>query len=115
MSFCQTMSDLLSPLKSPVALMCQAGPGLNEPMAPTEVLLVPFINQAAAVPLPLCHRMSDLLSPLKSGTAASFCAVTFTTSAKPAPVFSKYFRLPPFSPMTGSRSPSPSRSAKSAR
>ena len=32
-SFCHRMSDLLSPLKSPVPLMCQVGPGLNEPAA----------------------------------------------------------------------------------
>src|SRR5262245_4005551 len=63
---CQMMSDLPSPLKSPVPLISQFGPGLNGPMAPTKVLLVPSISHAAAVPSLLCHRMSDLLSPSKS-------------------------------------------------
>ena len=34
-SCCQRMSDLPSPLKSPVPLTCQLGPGLNGPTAPT--------------------------------------------------------------------------------
>ena len=51
--------------------MCQAGPGLNGPTAPTKVLLVPSMSHTATVPLLLCHRMSDLLSLLKSCDAAA--------------------------------------------
>src|SRR6266850_4504092 len=65
-SFCHRMSDLLSPLKSPVPSMCQLGPGLNGPTAPANVALVPSISQTAAVPLSPCQRMSALPSPLKS-------------------------------------------------
>ena len=68
-SCCQRMSDLLSPLKSPVSLMCQAGPGLNGPTAPTNVVLAPSISHIAAVPLSCCQMMSDLLSPSKSPVA----------------------------------------------
>src|SRR5262245_4616975 len=63
---CHRMSDLPSPLKSPVPLICQSGPGLNGPTAPTNVALVPSMSQIAGVPSLPCHRMSDLPSPLKS-------------------------------------------------
>src|SRR6266850_295381 len=66
LSFCHRMSDLLSPLKSPVALMCQVGPGLNEPAGLLDSTVEPFISQIAGVPSSFCHRMSDLPSPLKS-------------------------------------------------
>src|SRR3954463_6490653 len=59
------MSDLPSPSKSPVPLMCQAGPGLG----PTKVLLVmvvPFIDQISAWPESFCHNTSALPSPSKS-------------------------------------------------
>ena len=59
------MSDLPSPLKSPLPLISQLGPGL-EPTAVTVTAVVPFISQSAAVPSLPCHRMSDLPSPLKS-------------------------------------------------
>ena len=59
------MSDLPSPLKSPVPSTCQLGPGL-EPTAPPPIGFVPFISQIAAWPLSFCHRMSALPSPLKS-------------------------------------------------
>ena len=36
---CHRMSDLPSPLKSPLPLICQLGPGLNEPAAPTATAL----------------------------------------------------------------------------
>src|SRR6478735_6035265 len=65
-SFCHRMSDLPSPLKSPVPLISQLGPGLNGPIAPTNVALVPSISQSAGVPSFPCQRMSDLPSPLKS-------------------------------------------------
>src|SRR6266849_5551500 len=61
------MSDLRSPLNSPVALMCQFAPGLPRLPAPTRVR--PFISQMYASPLSFCHRMSDLPSPLKSPVA----------------------------------------------
>src|SRR5258705_4036268 len=63
---CHRMSDLPSPLKSPVPLISQLGPGLNGPTAPTNVAWVPSISQTAGVPSWPCHRMSDLPSPLKS-------------------------------------------------
>src|SRR5215475_1829194 len=67
------MSALPSPLKSPVVMTCQLGPGLA--MIGSPVGVVPFISQIAAVPLPgsdafavllYCHRMSACPSPLKS-------------------------------------------------
>jgi len=60
------MSDLPSPLKSPVPSMCQVGPGLNGPTAPTNVVLGPSINHIEAVPLSPCQMMSALPSPSKS-------------------------------------------------
>src|SRR5437867_2553485 len=58
------MSDLPSPLKSPVATACQLGPGL--PAAAVAITLAPFIAQITTCPLSLCHRMSERPSPLKS-------------------------------------------------
>ena len=58
------MSALLS--KSPAPLISQLGPGLNGPIAPANVTLVPSISQIAGVPSSFCHRMSASLSPLKS-------------------------------------------------
>src|SRR5436190_527888 len=66
---CHRMSDLPSPLKSPVALTCQFGPGLNEPAALLDSTVEPSISQMAGVPSLPCHRMSDLPSPLKSPLA----------------------------------------------
>src|SRR5262249_50672002 len=64
--FCHRMSALVSKLKSPVALICQVGPGLNDPAAPVDVAVKPCISQIAGVPSLFCHRMSDLPSPSKS-------------------------------------------------
>ena len=64
-SCCHRMSDLPSPLKSPVPLTCQLGPGLNEPTAPrSQHSCRPSARSLAS--LVFCHRMSDLPSPLKS-------------------------------------------------
>ena len=63
---CHRMSDLPSPLKSPLPLTCQLGPGLNEPAALTVTAVVPSISQIEGVPSLPCHKMSDLPSPLKS-------------------------------------------------
>ena len=52
---CHRMSDLLSPLKSPVALICQLGPGLNEPAALADTTLVPSMSQIAGVPSVPCR------------------------------------------------------------
>ena len=65
-SFCHRMSDLPSPLKSPVPLICQLGPGLNRAGGAPVIAFVPSISQIAGVPSSFCHRMSDLPSPLKS-------------------------------------------------
>ncbi len=66
-SFCHKISDLPSPLKSPVAIVCQLGGGV--PMTLSEVGVCPSISQIAAAPASFCHRMSDLPSPLKSPVA----------------------------------------------
>ena len=63
---CHMMSSLPSPLNSPVPLICQPGPGLNGPTAPTNVAVVPSISQIETVPSSPCQTMSDLPSPLKS-------------------------------------------------
>ena len=68
-SCCHRMSDLPSPLKSPVPLTCQLGPGLNGPAAPVDSAVEPSISQIAGVPSSFCQRMSDLPSPLKSPVA----------------------------------------------
>src|SRR3954462_12376284 len=64
--FCHRMSDLPSPLKSPLPLTCQLGPGLTGLTTFPESRLLPSISQIAGVPSLFCHRMSDLPSPLKS-------------------------------------------------
>src|SRR5262249_38058783 len=65
--FCQMMSDLPSPLKSPVPITCQVGPELGSTALP--VSDVPFMNQITGCPSSLCHRMSVLPSALKSPVA----------------------------------------------
>jgi hypothetical protein len=63
--FCHRMSESPSPLKSPVPIAFQLGPGLGL-TAPTPVRVVPFISQIEALPmLVFCHRMSEV-SPLKN-------------------------------------------------
>src|SRR5258707_2696162 len=65
LSFCHTMSDLPSPLKSSAPLTCHDVPRLE----PTLALLRrvnPFFSPNAAWPLSFCHRMSALPSPSKS-------------------------------------------------
>src|SRR4051812_47140651 len=47
---CHRMSDLPSPLKSPLPLICQLGPGLPEPAALLDNRLPPFISQIEGVP-----------------------------------------------------------------
>src|SRR5438045_2583090 len=64
LSFCHRMSENPSPLKSPVALTCQLGPGL--PRLPPPSTPVPFSSQSTASPLLFCHRRSDFPSALKS-------------------------------------------------
>src|SRR5229473_4472313 len=58
------MSDLPSPLKSPVALMCQLTPGLPRLLPP--ITVVPLISRIAAVPSVLCQKMSEEPSPKRS-------------------------------------------------
>src|SRR5690242_15898495 len=59
------MSDRGLPVKSPVPIAFQLGPGLG-PAIPPPAILPPFISQIAAWPLELCHRMSERPSPAKS-------------------------------------------------
>src|SRR5262249_28757252 len=66
--FCQTMSAIPSPLKSPAPITCQVDPGLAPASAP-ETRFVPSINQIAGDASLFCQRMSDLPSPLKSPVA----------------------------------------------
>src|SRR5207244_5917030 len=47
--YCHRMSDLPSPLKSPVVTTCQLG--FPVPMLPEDVTLVPFISQITVSPL----------------------------------------------------------------
>src|SRR5437588_283836 len=72
-SYCHKMSDLPSPLKSPVAIACQPAGGAAT-MA-SEVGDKPFINQIAASPFcgseafeafSYCHKISASPSALKS-------------------------------------------------
>src|SRR5258708_30746530 len=76
--FCQRMSDLPSPLKSPAPMTCHDGPGLRPTLAP-ERMFRPFISQTAAVPSVFWNRMSDLPSPLKSPVPIA-CHVDFNRS-----------------------------------
>src|SRR5580693_7387826 len=63
--FFHRMSDLPSPLKSPVPAMLHPAPPV--PAGPLPIWVVPFISHIQAPPvLAFCHRMSDLPSPLKS-------------------------------------------------
>src|SRR6267154_1424106 len=88
------MSDLPSPLKSPLPMACHVGPGLNATLAP-EARLVPFMNHSAMVPSSCCQRMSDLPSPLKSPEPIS-------CQAEPGlkPTFDPETRLVPFTDQT---------------
>ena len=65
LSFCQRMSDLPSPLKSPVPLMSQV-PSRVRQTTPPPITLVPFSSQIAGVPSVVLPEVSDLPSPLKS-------------------------------------------------
>src|SRR6266851_2158893 len=65
LEFPHRMSDLPSPLKSPVPTIFQPAPPV--PAAPLPICVVPFISQIQAPPvLAFCHRMSDLPVPVKS-------------------------------------------------
>ncbi len=66
MAFWNRMSDLPSPLKSPVALATQSAP-TAVPMVPVPTRLVPFATNVKHWPLPVSWiRMSERPSPLKS-------------------------------------------------
>src|ERR1700722_12829713 len=69
------MSELPSPLKSPIPAMLQLESGVTaEPPSVSvwlEVICDPFIVQSISEPLLLRQRMSDLLSPLKSPIPAT--------------------------------------------
>src|SRR5215471_606970 len=76
LSFCQTMSDFPSPLKSPVVIACHDGGGfatISEKASAvpsiSQMEVQPFIGSAAFAALLYCHRMSGLPSPLKSPVA----------------------------------------------
>src|SRR6267378_6349889 len=71
--FPHNMSDLPSPLKSPVPAMLHPAPPV--PAAPLPICAVPFISQIQAPPVvAFRHRMSDLPVPVKSLGAR--CPVT---------------------------------------
>ena len=87
--FCQRMSALPSPLKSPVPATCQPSPGFAR--APPPMKLVPFISQIArCVSSSVCQRMSALPSPLKSPVPAT-CQV-----GRPGPAVAPPMKLVPF-------------------
>src|SRR5258706_12132277 len=81
-TFCQRMSTLPSPLKSPDPTACHVVPGL-EPARPPPVSVVPFISQIAVVPSTFCHKRSELPSPLKSPAAFKCQLVPGLASAAP--------------------------------
>src|SRR5229473_5533942 len=63
--FFHRMSDLPSPLKSPVPTMLHPAPPV--PAAPLSICAVPFISQIHAPPVvAFRHNMSDLPVPVKS-------------------------------------------------
>src|SRR2546421_11573729 len=62
--FCQRMSGLLSPLKSPEPTIFQEVATDGRKMLLPKV--VPFMSQRAREPEVFCQRMSALPSPLKS-------------------------------------------------
>ena len=63
--FCHRMSDLPSPLKSPVPMTCQLGAGVADDSARDDGECRSSARSRPA-PLVFCHRMSALPSPLKS-------------------------------------------------
>ena len=80
------MSASPSPLKSPVPIACQLGPGM-ELTAPPPITLVPFISQIAAWPSPaFCKRMSACPSPLKSPVPISVQLGPGLGPADPPPI-----------------------------
>src|SRR5262245_4098296 len=110
------MSDRPSPLKSPVPLICQSGPGLNAPAAAPEMKFRPFISQIAGVPSLFCHRMSDLPSALKSPVAL-ICQLgpglngpTAPTDTAVVPFISQIAGVPSLPCQTMSDRPSPLKS-----
>ena len=90
-SFCQRMSDLPSPLKSPVA---HDVPGRIAGIAEIEGAddWPPFICDSQTWPSSFCQRMSDLPSPLKSPVATT-CQAGFPA----LPRSSELMTWPPFS------------------
>src|SRR6476646_9297311 len=63
---CHRMSLLPSPLKSPVPITCQDGPGFGPTAEPNARFVPLFRLQIAAWPLSFCHRNSLRPSALKS-------------------------------------------------
>src|SRR6185295_19888069 len=92
------MSDLPSPLKSPVPLAWVFAPGLSATLAP-ETRLVPLTDHSAMVPSRFCHRMSDLPSPLKSPEPISCQSVpglnpTFAPETRLVPLVNQIAGVP---------------------
>jgi len=97
--FFHRMSDLPSPLKSPVPAMLHPAPPV--PAEPPPIWLVPFISQIHAPPvLAFPHNMSDLPSPLKSPVPAIFHPAP-PVPAGPLPIWLVPFHLPDVGPAGG--------------
>jgi hypothetical protein len=65
---CHKMSDLPSPLKSPLPSICQLGPGLNDPAAPIDTTCVPSIRQEAQAAQHIIRvRAVDFIEALRLG------------------------------------------------
>src|ERR1700722_9197212 len=78
---CHRISDLPSPLKSPVLIITQDRAG--EPRETAAVAVEPFISQTPTWPVAVFrHKKSCLPSPLKSG---GFGMVTILKAGVPAP------------------------------
>src|SRR6266496_1427105 len=98
--FCQRMSDLPSPLKSPEPAMLHDV--ATNPKFTVDVRVVPFMSQITRWPVELfCQRMSDLPSPLKSLEPAMLHDVAtnpkFTVDVCVVPFMSQIARAPDLS------------------
>src|SRR6266851_1120184 len=95
--FFHRMSDLPSPLKSPVPAMLHPAPPV--PAEPPPICVVPFISQIQVL-VPFRHRMSDLPVPVKS--LGALCPVISVISV-PLPVSVPNWKTSPAKLWFGSR------------
>jgi hypothetical protein len=82
LAFCHRMSELPSPLKSPVPISVQLDPGLGL-TAPPSTKVVPFISQIAAWPFVFCHKRAAKAGRLAVVSVIAFAPLTCPSVPSP--------------------------------